>query len=228
MTIFRKLFTALKGGANEIGEAVVDANAIRILEQELRDSRESVTKAKESEISLLARQKQAVAKSAALTEQIEDYERNVVMALKKENENLALEIADRIAILQSERDQQKSQAQSFGKSALKIRTQIQTAEAQINDLTTQLEQVKATDSVQKAQETIHANILAGKSSVSSAKESLERIKNKQEYFEARIEAAQEMETQFDLDKKLEEAGISSPQTSAVSILEEIKSRSNYK
>ena len=30
MGVLRDMFTALKGGANEVGEAIVDANAIRI------------------------------------------------------------------------------------------------------------------------------------------------------------------------------------------------------
>jgi len=225
MSIFSKLFTALKGGATEMGEAVVDANAILILEQELRESREALMQARESEISLLASQKQAVAKGAGLSAQIEKYEDNVKAALTQENEALALEVAERIVALQVERDQQNEQASFLAKSARKISAQINTAESQISDLTVQLEQVKVTDSVQKAQEMIHANILAGKSSVSSAKESLERIKNKQEHFDARVEAANELEAGSNLDKKLEEAGITaSPATSAQSILDEIKSR----
>ena len=35
--VLTKLWTALRGAANEAGEAAVDANATRILDQEIRD-----------------------------------------------------------------------------------------------------------------------------------------------------------------------------------------------
>ena len=36
--VLNKLWTALRGAANEAGEAAVDANATRILDQEIRDA----------------------------------------------------------------------------------------------------------------------------------------------------------------------------------------------
>ena len=38
MAILAKMFTALRGGATEAGEAVVDHQALRILDQEMRDA----------------------------------------------------------------------------------------------------------------------------------------------------------------------------------------------
>ncbi|ADZ93194.1 phage shock protein A [Marinomonas mediterranea] len=224
MNIFSKLFTALKGGASEMGEAVVDDNAIRILEQELRESKASLDLAKESEIMLLASQKQTEAKIAKLSSQIEEYENNAFVALKQNNEALALEIAHHIATLEAEQKNNKDQAEHFAKSAHTLRSQIQKAETDISDFYRQLEQVKATDSVQKAQENMHANILTGKPSVASAKESLERIRNKQEHFEARLEASQELESRSTLDEKLKDAGITPNVASAQNILDKIKTR----
>ena len=43
MSIFKKIITAVRGGAREAGEAVVDANATRIFEQEIRDSEKHIT-----------------------------------------------------------------------------------------------------------------------------------------------------------------------------------------
>ena len=37
-SIWKKLVTAIRGGASEVGEAIVDSQAIRILDQELRDA----------------------------------------------------------------------------------------------------------------------------------------------------------------------------------------------
>ena len=38
MTVWSKLLSALRGGANEVGEAIVDSQALRILDQEIRDA----------------------------------------------------------------------------------------------------------------------------------------------------------------------------------------------
>ena len=42
MGVLKDLFAAVKGGANEVGEAIIDANAIRILEQEIRDAENAI------------------------------------------------------------------------------------------------------------------------------------------------------------------------------------------
>ena len=46
MSILSKLFTAIKGGARETGEAIIDKNSIRIFEQEIKDSEAELEKAK--------------------------------------------------------------------------------------------------------------------------------------------------------------------------------------
>ena len=43
MSIFKKIITAVRGGATEAGEAIVDANSTRIFEQEIRDSEKHIT-----------------------------------------------------------------------------------------------------------------------------------------------------------------------------------------
>ena len=48
MAIFKKLVTALRGGINEAGEAIVDTQALRILDQEIRDADSELKQAKES------------------------------------------------------------------------------------------------------------------------------------------------------------------------------------
>ena len=54
MSIFKKLFTAVRGGATEVGEAIVDSQAIRILEQELRDSKIALNDAKTNLTAIMA------------------------------------------------------------------------------------------------------------------------------------------------------------------------------
>jgi len=46
MSILRKIMTAVRGGAREVGELVVDANGTRIFEQEIQDAKTHLNKAK--------------------------------------------------------------------------------------------------------------------------------------------------------------------------------------
>ena len=48
MSILKKMFTALRGGVREVGESIVDANGIRIFEQEIEDAKNALNKAKTS------------------------------------------------------------------------------------------------------------------------------------------------------------------------------------
>ena len=40
MSVLNKVFTAIRGGAREVGESIVDANSVRIFEQEIKDAEE--------------------------------------------------------------------------------------------------------------------------------------------------------------------------------------------
>lgn len=59
MNVWSKLLTALRGGANEMGEAMVDSQALRILDQEIRDADLELRKSKEALAEIMAKQKLA-------------------------------------------------------------------------------------------------------------------------------------------------------------------------
>ena len=56
MNILMKLINAIRGGVNEVGEAVIDTQAIRILEQEMRDAKSHLNEARTSLTSVMAEQ----------------------------------------------------------------------------------------------------------------------------------------------------------------------------
>lgn len=225
MNVLRKLFTAFKGAANEMGENIVDANGILIFEQEIREAKEQLKTAKESEIALVAKRNRAEATVEDLKKQVLERENNAAKALEKGEERLALEVAEKIVELELQISEQESLLGGLTKSCKDIRQQITTAETELRDMENNLAQIKATESVQKAQEKIHSGITSGNSKVASAKESLERIKEKQRNFEDRLEAERELDTAGDLDKKLAEAGISINKPSAESVLDRVKAKS---
>ena len=53
-SIWSKLFTALRGGANEVGEAIADQQALRILDQEIRDADSALSNARRELVTIMA------------------------------------------------------------------------------------------------------------------------------------------------------------------------------
>ncbi|EFQ61144.1 phage shock protein A, PspA [Pseudomonas fluorescens WH6] len=66
-SIWSKLFTALRGGASEVGESIVDQQALRILDQEIRDADTALANAKRELVSIMAKHKLAADRVASTT-----------------------------------------------------------------------------------------------------------------------------------------------------------------
>lgn len=227
MKIWMKIITALRGGVNELGEAAVDAQALRILDQEIRDASEELKKSKDSLADIIARQKLAQEKANVVKLEIEKYEGYAIQALDKSDESLALEVAEKIAGLEVQFEQNESSASEFKSSAESLRSAINQAEHNLKHLKQQIDTVKATESVQKAQAAVAQRHNGSNSKIRTAMDSLERIKEQQALKSAKFSAAQEVSNDNPSDSlqtKLEEAGIVSSSSTATDILEKLKNR----
>lgn len=225
MNIWSKMITALRGGVNEAGEAIVDSQALRILDQEIRDASEELKQSKDSLAAIIARQKLAEEKCAKLKTQIKEHEGFVVKALDKGDETLAHEVAEKIAEMENQLMTEKDAGKGFADSANKLRAAIKQAESNIKRLKQQVDTVKATENVLRAQAAVAERHSGANSSLRTAMDSLERIKEKQALKAAQMNAADELaeETaESSLQAKLEEAGIAPSGKSADDVLERIK------
>lgn len=227
MNIWAKIMTALRGGVNEAGEAIVDSQALRILDQEVRDATEELKDSKGGLANIMARQKLAEEKCSQLQASIAEYEAYATQALEKGDEKLALEVAQKIADLEEQSASEKSAAEGYAKSADELRSAIKLAEQNIKRLKQQVDTVKATDSVQRAQATVAERHSGTNSKLRTAMESLERIKEQQELKSAQMQASSELakdSSDDSLQKKLQAAGITSAGKSAQEVLERLKKR----
>lgn len=227
MSIFNKIITALRGGASEVGESIVDANSTRIFAQEIRDAETHLTKAKRDLTDVMAKQMQANREVDRIKRSITEHEGYVSQALTQENEELALEIAEKIASLESELMDQQQANDSYTKNATRLKELVKNTERQLTDYQRQLSMVKTTESVQKATAAITDNFENSNSKLLNAKQSLERIKAKQANFDDRLKAAEELDAEGSdksLQDKLQKAGIGAQQTSASSVLERLKAK----
>lgn len=228
MNVWSKLMTALRGGANEIGEAMVDSQAMRILDQEIRDADEELKKAREALAEIMAKHKLATDRANKSQAKVAEYEEYATKALESGNEALAFEVAEKIALLESAMKEDKEQEEAYARSVEQLRHSVQQAQSNIKRLKQQVDTLKATETVQKAQIAVATRQGGSQAKLHTALESLERIKQKQAERSAKLEASQEIveleDADAQLQKKLRDAGISADTNSANAILERLKAK----
>jgi phage shock protein A len=91
-----KVFTAIKGVVSETGETIADNQAIRIMDQELREAANEINAAKSELTNIMAKRKGIARKVDDLTKKAAEHESYAGEALAKGDENLARDICERI------------------------------------------------------------------------------------------------------------------------------------
>ncbi|VVP58335.1 hypothetical protein PS903_05818 [Pseudomonas fluorescens] len=227
-SIWSKLFTALRGSANEAGEAIADQQALRILDQEIRDADSALANAKRQLVTIMAKHKLSTDRVSEHNAKIKDLESKAMAAIQANREDLALEVAEAISTLTGELEVEQKQATEFGGYADSMRKDITKAESRIKSLRQQVDMAKARDSVQKAQ--VSASIASGGANgkLETAVGTLNRLQAKQQQRAAELQAQDQLadaSTGTDLERKLREAGITPDSGSANAILERLKQKS---
>jgi phage shock protein A len=229
MSVLRNLFTALRGGASEVGEAVIDANAVRILEQEIRDAETAIGKAKQSLTRMKGTEIRLKREISVLDTDIADYEQKALAALNGGEEALATQVAERIAELESERSENGSEQASLEAEINRIHAMIKARERTIQKNKRELDKVRTVRELQRATESVSTNFAATGSSEHRVAKALERVKSKQQNWQDRMQAGDwmtEKDSGDDLDAKLRAKGIGGSGTPAASdVLARLKSKS---
>ena len=227
MSILRDMFTALRGAGNEVGESIVDANAVRILEQEIRDAEVAISKARQSLTRLKGTEIKLKREINTLETDIADYEAKAMEALNAGNEAMATKVAERIAELEGERDEQAEEHRKLASEVTSINTMIKNRNKIIQKNKRELEKVKTVKELQKTTTSITSNIAATGSSQHRVQRALERVKSKQQTWQDNMEAGEWMENENgtdDLDRELKAAGIGDTASKGSSVLERLKAK----
>jgi phage shock protein A len=225
MSIFSKLITAVRGGATEAGQAVVDSQAIRILDQELRDSKTALKEAKTNLTTIMAEKMGLERKVKDFTDKIKEHENYAIQAMDKNDESLALEVADKVAEFEHELTIQQGILDGYESKVSSLKKMIRQTERNIQAMDREISVVKTTDKVQKANDLAAAKFSGSASALTSATDSLERIKARQQKREDQTTAALELESEengSDLQDRLKNAGIVNADSSGSSVLERLK------
>jgi phage shock protein A len=130
-------------------------------------------------------------------------------------------VAGKLAPLEAEQQTDEAARAHLDRSIATLKATIHKAEAQLKGLRTQVDTVKATAAVQKAQLAIASRTAGAGAGIGNALESLERIKARQAETAARIEASEELDASSgdgELNAKLAAAGLLQDGSSADAVL----------
>lgn len=207
MGILKSLFTLGKSFISQAEESIEETQGVRMLEQHIRDAKAELDKAGKSRVDLLARVKLSHDKLKDLRERKASLEARALEALSKNvNPSLINEVAEEIARLENLITAEEQVLSNLEVSRDGVEKAV-TATAQFEQ---QMEVVKATEAMQRAQQAVTTSTVGASSSVSTAAESLKRLQTRQAERQARLDAAAQLEKVADgrdLDEKLAEAGI---------------------
>ena len=227
MGTLAKLFTAMRGAANEAGEAIVDSQALRILDQEMRQAEKEMREAK-TQMTVVMAQRAGVAREVErLRSAIAEHEVYAAKALDKNDEALATDVAIKIADFEEDFTIQTQSLAQYEAGVNQLRRTIKTTERNLAAMKRQVSMVKATEKVQKASAAASQRFSGSASAMTSATESLERIKRRQQERADRMDAAGQLaaeENGGELDARLRAAGIVKGGTSADDVLARIRAK----
>lgn len=227
MSIFKKLLTAVRGGATEIGQAAVDAQALRIMDQEIRDAENALQESEKNLTAVMAQKMASERKVHELEKKIEEHEGYAIAALEKGNETLAAEIAEQIAEFSDELAPLKAVYQSQVESVNNLKRTIKQTKKKLDATKREVTIIKSTESVQKAQAAVVSDASGSTSSMNSALDSMKRIKARQQENADRMKAAEELSNEAeggDLAAKMRDAGITPGAASGNDILAKLKAK----
>ncbi len=227
MAVFSKILTMLRGNVRELGDSIVDGNANTIYEQEIVEAKAHVAKAKIDLTAVMAKEIQAAREIERLNSEIARFENLAMEALQKNAENLAEEVAAKVAETENLlAEQQKSHAEYAG-HVQRLKDLIRTAETALREHERQLAMAKTTESVYRATNTISQSMGSSGSKLLSAKESMERIKQRHQDMADRLQAGQVLEGEFSsraLEQKLAAAGIGDGANRSAKVMARLKDR----
>lgn len=205
MGILKSLFTLGKSFVAQAEEAIDEAQGVRMLEQHIRDAKAELDKAGKSRVDLLARVKLSHDKLNDLRERKASLETRALAAMSK-NVDAALlnEVAEEIARLENAILAEEQVLTNLEASRDAVEKAVTATGQRIAQFEQQLEVVKATEAMQRAQQAVTTSTVGAASNVSTAAESLKRLQTRQAERQARLDAAAQLEKVADgrdLDEK---------------------------
>jgi phage shock protein A len=224
----RKLFTLFRAYETEAGQTIIDAHALRILEQELREAAAGVAQATRELTGLMAREIADRRAHEAADRRAHEHETYALKVLEKADEALARQCAEVVASAEAERDRYGSNLEAARRHIASLRAGIAKADARISEIRRELLAARSRAALQRATGALAQSTQGVSSALAAAEETLARITELQTDAADRQAAAETLADEksgTSLRTKLSDAGIAAPASpTADTVLARLKGR----
>jgi phage shock protein A len=227
----RKMLTLFRACEAEVTERVVDAHALRILEQEIRAAAAAVATATRELTGLMAREIADQRAHDAAQSRAREYEPYALKALEAGEAEIARQCAEVVAAAEQERERYAANLAAARRHIASLRSGVAHANARISEIRRELLAARSRAALQRATGALAVSAQGYTSALAAAEETLARITGLQTDAADREAAAAILAnetTGASLRARLSDAGITPPAPhSAEAVLARLRSRLNH-
>jgi phage shock protein A len=177
--MFKAIFTLMRGASARAGEQIVDANALAILDQQLRDATGALERAKKALALAIAQDQQEGTRLEAVEAQIADLEARVIAAMGGGDERLARRGAESIAALEAERDAALTARKLFGAEIGRLRSHVAQAQGRLTALDRGRRLARVAESVRDLRRGRMEDARPYEATLAEAEATLDRLRQRQ-------------------------------------------------
>lgn len=227
MSIWTKVNTLLRASAEEPVTKRVDADAVRIFEQELRDAEQAMGRSRRQLACLMAEKKFLQRDNDSLQLGIRQREDQATEALTKGHQDLAVELAATIAEDENLLTRQQQHLDRLQQQETRLRRQLRDIARARRHYQSELRTARATRSEGRVTVELRGYRDGMSDQLASIDQSIARIRARQEHLHAMDDALTEPDHNpgnQSLDDRLRAAGIDTGDQRASRVLERIRSR----
>ncbi|SDW34643.1 PspA/IM30 family protein [Marinobacter mobilis] len=226
MMIWRKVGTLFRASVQEPAEKLVDANALRILAQELRETEQAMILARRELANLMAESRQLERSREHLSKTIALRESQTREAMEKGHESLMLELAERIAADENLLQEQRQHGERLAAQEKSLRSHLQEAARMLQHYKREMSLARANDNAEQVLRQLGSQTVGLRAHMGDLDASLGRIKERQARFADVNDALKELDQEargHDLDGRLQQAGIATGKQDAKAVLDRLRS-----
>ena len=194
MRLIQKLSTAMRGGAREVLEDAVDANAITILSQEIYDCESAMRDSKKHLANVVVEKRSLKRQLDAHKATVSNKERAIKDKLAQDDNAGALKLAEALAAQETLLDKQQThydQLETYEEDLLQT---LKTTTYTLSEYRTELGMAKATQEAQKSMSKLSVHKKIQKDNFGLMQDSVERIRQKQMAFDDQLQAMQDIDS----------------------------------
>ena len=224
--MIKTFVTLFRGRMAAAGEAVADANALLLLDQQIRDAAAALGRARRALAVALAQDEQETKQLDSLGRRIADLEDRARQALAAAREDLATEAAEVIATMEAEQAASRSAQALFAGEIARLRRIVADAEARLAELDRGRRIARAAEAVRHLHQGRMETAPLHESTLEEAEATLARLRQRQTEQAAALDALDKMDAErrpASIAERLGKAGFGAPmKLSAADVLARLR------